>query len=108
MPRGRAARRPEDCSWHRGSQLGYLAWHEMAESRYRAGERQRLCTACRHWLFAEEWGEPPDGGPRWEDAEEAPAEVDSGDEEGGHVPPAEVPCLPDRVGGEDAAPAQAE
>lgn len=66
------------CSWHQRSQLGYIAWHEDAERRTNAGERQRRCPVCLRWLWAEEWGAPPAGGPRWEDAEEAPdAEVET-------------------------------
>jgi len=29
-------------------QLGYMAWHAMAERRTANGERQRYCRACEH------------------------------------------------------------
>lgn len=59
------------CSWHRPSTLPYIAFHVDAERRTEAGERQRLCADCRRWLWEDEWGEAPPGGPLWESAREA-------------------------------------
>lgn len=47
---------PEKCSHHLPSKLDYLAWHEWAETRTKAGEKQVRCPKCRYWFFPEELG----------------------------------------------------
>lgn len=39
--------------------LGYLAWHYDAERRYRRGQRQVYCTACRKWRWPDHVGRAP-------------------------------------------------
>jgi hypothetical protein len=51
--------RPPQCPWHRPSELGYLAWHEDAERRGAAGEKQQQCPVCHYWFWPHEFGEKP-------------------------------------------------
>ena len=52
------------CLWHNRSNLGYLAFHQDAERRDKAGERQSQCADCGLWLWPHEMGTPapPDAG----------------------------------------------
>jgi len=49
------------CPWHRPvlwRKIGYNAWTNFAEAQIKAGNRQKYCPKCRHYLFPCEWGEP--------------------------------------------------
>jgi hypothetical protein len=35
--------------------LPYLAWHEEAERRTKAGMKQKQCPACKLWLWKDEF-----------------------------------------------------
>jgi len=45
------------CKHHRPVDLPYLQWHEWAEKKHRAGERQRRCKKCNRVFFKEEFGD---------------------------------------------------
>ncbi len=36
------------------TKLGYLAWHADAERRYKAGQRQWQCAACKYWFWPDQ------------------------------------------------------
>ena len=31
--------------------LGYIAWHDWAEKKFKRGAKQTQCPKCGHWLF---------------------------------------------------------
>jgi len=47
------------CQWHKPAKLSYGAWVDFAERQIKAGNRQRYCPVCKHYLFPCEWGEEP-------------------------------------------------
>jgi hypothetical protein len=47
------------CEWHKPSGLPYQEWHDDAERRVNAGEKQKYCTVCRRYFWPHEFGTPP-------------------------------------------------
>lgn len=43
------------CSEHKQSKLGYLQWHDDAERRTKAGQKQKQCPKCSLWLWEDEY-----------------------------------------------------
>lgn len=49
---------PKPCTHHRLLSHQYLAWHDEAERRHRAGNKQSRCPKCGYWLWDDEIGVP--------------------------------------------------
>lgn len=49
-----AWRKTEMCKTHSPHDLGYIAWFEDAERRYKIGERQKRCPVCKHYFWKDE------------------------------------------------------
>ena len=45
---------------HYVDKLPYRAWHEDAEKRYKAKERQRRCPVCLKWIWESYWPKQSD------------------------------------------------
>lgn len=43
------------CSEHKPSKLGYLQWHDDAELRTKAGQKQKQCPNCSLWFWDDEY-----------------------------------------------------
>lgn len=47
-------RNVEMCSRHKPNELGYVAWFDDADIRYKKGERQKQCPICKHYFWKDE------------------------------------------------------
>jgi hypothetical protein len=43
------------CKRHKPKKLGYVAWHEWAEKKYKQGKEQKQCDKCGRWYFKSEF-----------------------------------------------------
>lgn len=46
---------PAKCLHGEQPDMGYVQWHEDADRRIKAGQKQRQCRACGRFIWAEYW-----------------------------------------------------
>jgi hypothetical protein len=49
----------EKCHWHKGSNLGYIAFFEDCEKRAAKGQEQKQCPICLYWFWPDKMGRMP-------------------------------------------------